>query len=350
MPTFTEGEQGEHEPSLQEKQTQPPKTYTEATLLRAMETAGRKVDDEGLRELMKANGIGRPSTRANIIETLFRRRYVQRKKKQLIPTELGIQLIDLIHNDLLKSAELTGQWEKQLREIEDGQHSSEQFVADMKQMVQALVSEVKQDERSPRIAAPPARKKYSKRTQRSATTKPPRKSAGTSKADVADLTCPKCKQATLLKGKQAYGCGRWREGCDFRLPFTFLGKKLPERQLIRLVQKGATIQLKGFQVDGNKAAGKLSFDKNFQLELDGEKNSDRKQRRTSPPVTTVPKQLPCPICRSGHVLRGKQAYGCSRWQEGCDFRFPFEDVRQRAAGRPIDRKLLWQLLQEFGAG
>src|SRR5690606_3728949 len=120
LPIFQIGEKGPHVPYAHKGKTSPPKPYTEATILRAMETAGKQVDDEELRDLMKENGIGRPSTRANIIETLFKRKYIKRNKKQILPTVTGIALIDIIQNDLLKSAELTGLWEKQLKDIEKG--------------------------------------------------------------------------------------------------------------------------------------------------------------------------------------------------------------------------------------
>jgi len=145
MPNFVKGEKGPHEPDMQEKQTQPPKPYTEATLLRAMETAGKQVEDEELRELMKVNGIGRPSTRANIIETLFKRNYVIRQNKNLIPTVTGIQLIETINNELLKSVELTGLWEKKLRDIEKGTYQAAAFVEEMKKMVCELVNDVKNE-------------------------------------------------------------------------------------------------------------------------------------------------------------------------------------------------------------
>jgi len=135
LPTFIKGEKGPHEPSFLEKQTKPPNQFTEASLLRAMETAGKQVDDDELRDLMKENGIGRPSTRANIIETLFRRQYIKRNKKQLIPTVTGIALIDTIQSELLKSAELTGRWEKQLKDIEKGEYSASEFIKNMKKMV-----------------------------------------------------------------------------------------------------------------------------------------------------------------------------------------------------------------------
>ncbi|MBL4904846.1 MAG: DNA topoisomerase 3, partial [Flavobacteriaceae bacterium] len=143
LPTFVKGEKGPHEPSFLEKETKPPRNFTEASLLRAMETAGKQVDDDEMRELMKENGIGRPSTRASIIETLFRRKYIERKKKLVIATHTGIQLIDLIDNELLKSAELTGRWEKRLKEIERGEFNAGTFIKNMKKMVDELVYEVR---------------------------------------------------------------------------------------------------------------------------------------------------------------------------------------------------------------
>lgn len=143
LPDFQKGERGPHTPTLTEKWTSPPKPYTEATLLRAMETAGKNVADEELRDAMKANGIGRPSTRAAIIETLFKRNYIRRERKSLVATDTGINLINTIHNDLLKSAELTGQWEKKLRQIEAKQYDAAQFVYELKMMVWQLVQEVK---------------------------------------------------------------------------------------------------------------------------------------------------------------------------------------------------------------
>ncbi|MGA9271067.1 MAG: DNA topoisomerase, partial [Lutimonas sp.] len=143
LPSFSEGERGNHQPSFLEKETKPPRHFTEASLLRAMETAGKKVEDEEMRDLMKANGIGRPSTRANIIETLFKRDYIRRNKKQILPTQTGLHLISIIDNKLLKSPELTGIWEKKLREIEDGTFTPGKFVSGMKRMVDQLVYEVR---------------------------------------------------------------------------------------------------------------------------------------------------------------------------------------------------------------
>lgn len=182
LPEFTEYEMGPHIPSLIEKQTTPPKPYTEATLLRAMETAGRLVDDDELRDMLKENGIGRPSTRAAIIEKLFQRKYIIRKGKSIAPTQVGIDLIHTIHTPILKSAELTGQWEKKLRMIERGDMESRQFLDELKQMTQEVVWEVK-----------------------------------TSKVG---YLCPVCHQGTIIRGNTAYGCSRWREGCTYREPLT----------------------------------------------------------------------------------------------------------------------------------
>lgn len=209
MPTFKKGESGPHEPSMEQKQTQPPKYYTEATLLRAMETAGKQVDDEQMREVMKANGIGRPSTRANIIETLFRRRYVSRKRKALVPNTTGIELIGTIQNDLLKSAELTGQWELKLGLIERGKYDVKVFLEEMKDMVSDLIMEVKKEKKQVISFSEEQQKEVKK----------PKKKPQKLKEQTKDLICPKCKKGKVIKGKTAYGCSEWKNGCDFRISF-----------------------------------------------------------------------------------------------------------------------------------
>ena len=199
LPLFEKGESGPHSPELQEKQTSAPKSYTEASLLRAMESAGKNIEDDDIRDLMKANGIGRPSTRASIIETLFKRKYIKRDKKKIKATDTGIQLIGMIKNDMLKSAKLTGDWELKLREIESGEHSASQFVKEMEQMVARIVAEVKRSN----AALVKARAQQSKLPR-----------------------CPKCAKASVIKGKTAFGCSRWKVGCDFTLPFQFENKTL----------------------------------------------------------------------------------------------------------------------------
>ena len=226
-----------------EKQTKAPAQYTEASLLRAMETAGKQVDDDELRDLMKENGIGRPSTRANIIETLFRRNYIVRNKKQVIPTSIGIQLIDTIQNELLKSAELTGQWEKQLKDIEKGTYSASSFINNMKRMVDELVYEVRSEKVKANITAevnsPQKKSTKPKATPRKKIKQTKPKAVAPSKIpDV--ITCPKCKKGTVIKGNTAYGCSDYKSGCDFRFQFDLIrtkskGKKLTKELVYKLL-------------------------------------------------------------------------------------------------------------------
>lgn len=225
LPDFKKGEQGPHTPTLTEKWTQPPKPYTEATLLRAMETAGKSVADEELRDALKENGIGRPSTRAAIIETLFKRNYIRKDHKTLVATETGMDLIGIIREELLKSAELTGQWEKKLREIEHHQYDAKQFIDELKQMVMQIVQEVKADASNRRIATaplppPPQAGKSAPRAKGTkAATKPRKKSAKgeTTTVKVGDI-CPLCGKGHVIQGHTALGCSEWRSGCSFRAP------------------------------------------------------------------------------------------------------------------------------------
>lgn len=261
MPAFENGEKGPHEPSLDEKQTTPPKDFTEATLLRGMETAGKQIDDEELKGFLKENGIGRPSTRANIIETLFKRKYIKKSKKKILPTETGIDLISKITNSTLKSPELTGQWEKKLRLIENGEIKYTQFIEEMNEMVKELVDEVVLGKKP----------------------KPQPKS----------IACPKCKKGQIIKGKNALGCSDWEKGCDFQVPFSIKNSKLTRQQLHRLVQ------LKHVEVDGTV----YGFDDSFNLV---EKD-------------LVKSYGDCPKCNEGQIIKGKSMYGCSNYK-ACDYR------------------------------
>jgi len=263
LPAFEKGESGPHVPSLVRKMTQPPSYYTEATLLRAMETAGKLVENEELREALKENGIGRPSTRAAIIETLFKRRYIRRegKGKRLLATPTGVELIGIIHEELLKSAELTGIWEKKLRGIERGQYDALQFMGELKQMVAEIVAQVCNDhsnrhvavtteedlkkkrpkaaktapavqstpretaEASPPAADAPARRGgqyvagFQPRKKQPAAPSPAAAPAASDSDEWVGLPCPVCGTGRIVKGHTAYGCSRWREGCTFRRPF-----------------------------------------------------------------------------------------------------------------------------------
>lgn len=219
LPDFKIGEKGPHEPSFLEKETKPPNQFTEGSLLRSMESAGKDIDDEEMRDVMKENGIGRPSTRASIIETLFRRNYIVRNKKQILPTPTGINLIEIIQNNLLKSAELTGQWEKKLKEIEKGEYHAGSFINQMKSMVDHLVYEVR-SENSGRYVS------IDKKTDKKVVS---RKSLP--KQSIKDLACPKCKKGKILKGKKAYGCSNHATGCDYLFPFDLVRKIARERPM-----------------------------------------------------------------------------------------------------------------------
>lgn len=259
LPLFTVGESGPHIPDLTEKWTQPPKPYTEATLLRAMETAGKLVDNDELRDALKENGIGRPSTRAAIIETLFKRHYIRKERKNLIATPTGVELIQLIHEELLKSAELTGIWEKKLREIERRSYDAATFLAELKQMVTEIVYSVLRDNTNRRVTIMPdessdkgtakakakkgstSKAKASdtendtasakpKRTRKASTTIKEQTAAAqtqpvptTTQAATGDeligTPCPLCGKGHIIKGKTAYGCSEWKNGCTFRKPF-----------------------------------------------------------------------------------------------------------------------------------
>jgi len=241
LPTFVKGESGPHTPTLTEKWTTPPKYYTEATLLRAMETAGKFVDDETLRAALKENGIGRPSSRAGIIETLFKRHYIRRERKNLIATATGIELIDIIHEELLKSCELTGIWEKKLRDIEHKKYEAADFINELKQQVTEIVYDVLRDNSNRRVtittdedlkkakkkktAAPKKTAAKSAATSSTASTKnaaaSPQPATSEQSADdsIIGTTCPVCGKGTIIKGKTAYGCSNWKNGCTYRVAF-----------------------------------------------------------------------------------------------------------------------------------
>lgn len=217
LPDFTEGETGPHAPRAVKKTTQPPKYYTEGTLLRAMETAGKSVDDDALREALKANGIGRPSTRAAIIETLFRRGYISRRRKSIVATSAGIDLIATIKEELLKSASLTGIWENRLRQIERGDYQAAEFISQLKDMIHQVILDVLTDNTPRRIVsdATPAVAAEKKEAPKS----PAKAKRATPIRKLEQIKCPVCGQGHLLKGRAAYGCSRYAEGCTLRLPF-----------------------------------------------------------------------------------------------------------------------------------
>jgi len=256
MPHFDEGEKGPHEPFIHKGKTSPPKHYTEATLLRAMESAGKQVDDEEMRELLKDNGIGRPSTRANIIETLFKRKYISKKRKNLIATATGIALIDTIQNELLKSAELTGDWERKLRLIEKGEYSLDVFKNELYVMVREMSDEVIFGTHRPLAFYETETKKAPVKREKKQVT-------------LDALDCPKCSKHKLAKGKTAVGCSNYKE-CGFKIPFVLMGKKMTEKQLEDLILKKKTGKIKGLKTTDTAPAveGKFFLDATFNIQFE----------------------------------------------------------------------------------
>ena len=242
LPDFTKGENGPHKPDFAEKWTTPPKPYTEATLLRAMETAGKFVEDDELRDALKENGIGRPSTRAAIIETLFKRNYIRKERKNLHATPTGVELIDTIQEELLKSAELTGQWENKLRRIEQGTYEAYAFISELKEMLEQIVNNVRSDNTTRRItidenvikkADDTAGDKAAPKTKDSATAD---KEKSKRKTKPKEITCPLCKKGSIIRGKTAYGCSGYKEGCTFRLPYETYGENLNDTELNKVIK------------------------------------------------------------------------------------------------------------------
>jgi DNA topoisomerase-3 len=256
LPAFEVGEKGDHTPDLVEKQTNPPKHFSEATLLRAMETAGKNVEDEELRDAMKDNGIGRPSTRANIIETLFKRKYIQKERKRLVATITGIELVDTINNELLKSAELTGIWEKKIRQIELGDYDVKSFMEEMKQMVRDVVDDVKRSHSKRITIIDEEEDKKIEKTKEKKVKKPKE----------LEFPCPRCKEGQIISGKAAWGCSRYKEGCHTIIPMVFHSKKLTKKQISDLCTKQETALIKGFEIEsGEKKDSKLCLNNEFEL-------------------------------------------------------------------------------------
>ncbi|SIT85466.1 type IA DNA topoisomerase [Pontibacter indicus] len=339
LPNFVKGEHGPHAPLLDQKWTSPPKEYTEATLLRAMETAGRQIDDEELKEALKENGIGRPSTRAAIIETLFKRQYIRKDKKKIVPTQMGIDLIGVIRNQTLKSAEMTGQWERKLRQIEGGSFKAEAFLQELQEFVVSLVQEVKYDKATVTMEAQPepapAKASAAKAGKEKTTTKRPKAAAEAAIPGKGLGACPACGEGHILKGSKAYGCIRFKEGCRFLVPIELQGKTMTDKQITALLSKGKTPVIKGFKDEqGN------SFDAS--LKLDGNKQVVFERSEKTPEIDPF---ATCPKCRQGSMLKGKSAYGCSRFREGCQFVVPFE-----MGGKQLSEKQIGTLLTKGKTG
>jgi DNA topoisomerase-3 len=292
---------------------------------------------------MKENGIGRPSTRAAIIETLFKRNYIKREKKRIIPTPTGVELIGLIRNPTLKSAELTGQWEHKLRQIERGELSSEGFLGELSGLVREMVAEVKNDGRGRMVTSGSA--ELAVQQAQAGSSKVPAgmtgakavKASGTAPLPGANGLgyCPACKTGHVVRGKTAFGCVRFREGCTFRLPAEVHGKKLSDPQVKALLAKGRTPVMKGFiGAEGQKFDAAIGLDTAFQPIL-------LQVADSKPGAAPDSGLIPCPVCKLGTMLKGKTAYGCSRFREDCQFRVSFE-----WGGKQLTETQLKQLLRK----
>ena len=343
LPIFVKGEHGPHQPQLAEKWTSPPKPYTEATLLRAMETAGKLVDDESLREVMKENGIGRPSTRAAIIETLFKRNYIRKVRKSLEPTPTGIELIGLIHEDLLKSAELTGIWEKKLREIEQHKYEARQFLDELKQMVMEIVTTVMLDNSNRRVAASVVEEKPKKLVSKKMAAKksseqtpkavPPK---STTKKSIPRETVSEILQAARIEEVVGEFVTLKRRGanlngfCPFHDDKSGTFNVNPARNIFKCFSCGKGGDSVKFLMEHEhytypEALCFLAKKYGIQIEKI-EVNPVNSEEHPASNNFDNPDAIigqPCPLCGKGHIIKGKTAYGCSEWRNGCGWRKAF---------------------------
>jgi DNA topoisomerase-3 len=287
-----------------EKETQPPRPHTDATLLAAMKNAGRDLEDDALADAMKESGLGTPATRAEIIERLIRSDYVRRERRSLRATEKGRALIGLVAAPL-RSPELTAAWEQRLKDIEEGRDTAAAFY-------QAIADFVR--EWTPRVAAGAALS-----SEQIAEVRGHGQSQKAQKADLG--TCPRCQQGVIVESAKAYGCSRYREGCPFTIWKVVAKKKLTEKQVTALLTRGQTSRLKGFKSKAGKAfAARLKLDDAFNVAFDFE--SGPENQAASRPATaskTELETLTCPKCGLGRIIEGRKGYGCNRYREGCDF-------------------------------
>ncbi len=296
MPDFRKGESNPHEPSLQQFKTSPPKRFNEATLLQLMETAGKSVTDEALKEALKEKGVGTPATRAAIIEVLIQRKFVERRKKNLISTEFGRGLISLVRDERLKSPELTGDWEFRLKKIERGEYDPEKFMAEVADYTREILRDT---------------------------------SAKT--VDTGNLgPCPVCN-APVIRGKRAYGCSEWKSGCKFVLPGEIWGVTLGAELAREILVHKRSLRPHSVEVEGKKVFATLVLGKEGELgyeAVDVVKTSGGTERMGA-----------CPVC-GGDVVEGKKAYGCSNWENGCRF-----TIWKTIARKEISVEIAAQLLE-----
>jgi DNA topoisomerase-3 len=335
IPPLQQG-QSVHVDSLEvvEKETQPPKPYTDATLLAAMKNAGRDLDDDALADTMKDSGLGTPATRAEIIERLIRSGYVQRERRSLKSTEKGRALIALVA-DPLRSSELTAAWEQQLKEVEAGRYAAEAFYQSITDFVRELIPQVAEGSAlSPKqVAEARQQRRFGKGQGR-----------GRSDSWQTNLgTCPLCKQGVVGENARAYGCSRYREGCKFAIWKMVAGKRLTARQVQALLTRGTTERLKGFKSKAGKPfAASLKLDSEFKVAFDFEnRGSKRVSERTSASKMVGTEAaseggITCPKCAVGQLIEGKKGRGCNRYREGCDFVVWYEIAGKKLTEKQID--------------
>jgi DNA topoisomerase-3 len=248
---------------------------------------------------------------------LFKRKYIRKERKNIIPTITGIQLIDTVRNDLLKSAELTGIWEKKLRDIERGNYDVEEFMKELKQMVAEIVFNVKRDN-SHRVIQSVNEEEEKKRKKKTG-------------SGPAELVCPRCGKGRMIKGHNAWGCSEYKNGCNTVIPFVIEGKKLPEKQFEKLITKGKTDLLKGFTITNSSQ----NEEKSSPAKVDGYIKLDENFK----PVVVVAekKERTCPVCGEGKIIKGNTAYGCTNFRNGCNFRIPFEFYGKKLTNAQIDQ-------------
>ncbi|MGJ0492694.1 DNA topoisomerase 3 [Methylobacter sp.] len=273
LPEFRQGETGPHQPSVSQGKTTPPKPYTEATLLSMMESAGKTCDDEALKEALKEKGLGTPATRAAIIETLIKRNYIERQKKNLFSTEAGRHLIAIIADDRLKSAAMTGEWESKLKKIEQNAYDPEQFMAEIIQFTQKIKDE---------------------------STKP--------LYDASRLgECPLCHKP-VIEGRKGYGCSGWKEGCQFVLWKEVYGVPITHELASQLLQHGRTLNAHAVHIDDD------AFNAQLTLNGQGETGYIKAMGQSMPAAKEA--IAACPLC-NGQIIETAKAYSCSEWRNGC---------------------------------